>query len=100
MPNVAKRLARAALTTSSVTQYTVPAATTAIVTNIVITNTTSAAITATVRFAGTDVISAASVAANGIFALDLKQVLSTTETITALASAAGLNLFISGLEVS
>lgn len=100
MPNLAKRLARGALTASEVTQYTVPASTTTVVTNIVITNTTAAAITATVRLATVDVISAATVVANGILALDLKQVLNATETITALASTTGLRLHVSGMEIS
>lgn len=100
MPNIAKKLARGSLTTSAVTQYTVPASTTAVVTNIVVTNTTAAAVTATITLAGVDVLSGASVSANGILAIDLKQVLNATETITALASAVGLRLHISGMEIS
>ncbi len=100
MANIVKKLARGAITASEVTQYTVPSATTTVVTNIVITNTTAAAVTATVRLAGVDVISAAAVAANGILAIDLKQVLDATETITALASTTGLRLHISGMEIS
>jgi hypothetical protein len=100
MPNIVKKLARGPITTSEVTQYTTPAATTAVVTNIVITNTTAAAITATVRLASVDVVSAAAISANGILAIDLKQVLDATETISALASAAGLRLHISGMEIS
>jgi hypothetical protein len=85
MPNLAKKLARGSITASEVTQYTVPASTTTVVTNIVITNTTAAAITATVKLAGVDVLSAAPVNASGLLAIDLKQVLNATETITAIA---------------
>jgi hypothetical protein len=100
MANTVKKLARGAITASEVTQYTVPASTTAVVTNIVITNTTAAAITATVKLATVDLISSATVAANGILAVDLKQVLNTTETITAQASTTGLRLHISGMEIA
>jgi hypothetical protein len=100
MPNIVKKLARGVITASEVTQYTVPSATTAVVTNIVITNTTAAAITATVKFATVDVLSSATVSANGVLALDIKQVLNATETITAIASTTGLRLHISGMEIS
>jgi hypothetical protein len=100
MANTVKKLARGAITASEVTQYTVPAATTTVVTNIVITNTTAAAITATVKFATVDVLSAATISANGVLALDLKQVLNATETITAIASTTGLRLHISGMEIA
>jgi len=100
MPNVVKRLARASLTTSSATVYTVPASTTAVVTNIVLTNTSSTVLTGTVRLAGVDILSAVTVPANGIFAFDLKQVMDAAETVTALSSGTGLRLHISGLEIS
>ena len=100
MANLAKKLARVALTATSATPYTVPASTTTVVTNIVITNTTAAAVTATVKLATVDIISGATVSANGILALDLKQVLNATETIQAVASATGLNLHISGMEIA
>jgi hypothetical protein len=100
MANLAKKLARGSLTASEVTQYTVPASTTTVVTNIVITNTTAAAISATVKLASVDVISAAPVNANGILAIDLKQVLNATETISALASTTGLRLHVSGMEIA
>lgn len=100
MPNIVKKLARGSLTTSEATLYTTPASTNAVVTNIVVTNTTSSSITATVKLATVDVLSATAVAANGLLALDVKQVLDAAETITALASAAGLRIHISGMEIS
>jgi hypothetical protein len=50
--------------------------------------------------ADVDVISAAAVTANGILAIDLKQVLDATETISALASTTGLRLHVSGMEIA
>lgn len=100
MANTVKKLARGPITASEVTQYTVPGSTTAVVTNIVITNTTAAAVTATVKFATVEVLAGATISANGVLALDLKQVLNDAETITAQASATGLRLHISGMEIA
>jgi len=100
MPNTATRYARAALTTTSATLYTVPAATTALVTEIVLSNTTAIDINVTITFAGVALLTAAPVPANGILTLGLKQVVSTTEVIAGVASAAGLNVFISGVNVT
>jgi hypothetical protein len=46
------------------------------------------------------VLSAVTVPANGIFALDIKQVLDASETVNAVGSAAGLKLHISGMEIN
>ena len=100
MPNTATRYARAALTTTSATLYTVPAGATALVTEIILSNTTAIDITATITLSGVALFTAAPVPANGILTLGLKQVVSTTEIIAGFASAAGLNVFISGVNVT
>lgn len=100
MANTVKKLYRGALTTSAVDVYTTPAATTAVVTNIVLTNTTSSVLTATVKLSTVELLSAVTVPANGIFSFDLKQVLNTTETINALASATGVRIHVSGMEIA
>jgi hypothetical protein len=100
MATVTKALARGAFATSSATLYTVPSSTTAVVTNIVITNTASSAGTFTLGLNGTSLATTVSVAANSITAIDLKQVLSATNTITGLASAVTINYHISGVEIS
>lgn len=100
MANTATRYAKAALTTGSVTLYTVPAATTSIVTEIVLTNTTATDRTVTLTFGGTAILSAIPVPANGIASFGMKQVLLTTEIIAGLADAAGVNIFISGVNVT
>lgn len=100
MPNIAKKLVRANAPTSETALYTTPASTTAVVTNIVVSNTTAAAVAITIKLAGTEVLAGTSVSANGILALDLKQVINATETIQVTAGAAGLRVHISGMEVS
>jgi hypothetical protein len=101
MANNVKKIARGAvLTTPDSVVYTVPGSGQAVVTNIVLTNTTGAAITSTVKLATVEVLAGISIAANGVFAFDLRQVLDANETITASASATGLKLHISGMEVT
>lgn len=100
MPNIVKRLARTALTTSEATLYTTPASTNAVVTNIVLTNTTVTSASVTIKFGTIEVLSNVSVSANGALAIDIRQVLEATEIITGVASAAGIKCHISGMEVS
>jgi hypothetical protein len=100
MANSVKKLARGSVLTSDTTVYTAPGSGQAVVTNIVLTNTTGAAITATVKLATVEVLAAVSIAANGVFAFDLRQVLDASEVISASASATGLKLHISGMEVT
>jgi hypothetical protein len=100
MATTTKALARGAFATSSATLYTVPSATTTVVSNIVITNTAASAGTFTLALNGVAMASAVSVAANSITTIDLKQVLSATNTITGFASATTVNFHISGVEIS
>jgi len=100
-----KNLARtaASLTTTTVL-YTVPASTTTVVTNIAVTNTASSAGTFTLGMgpSGSQVAlhTATSIAANTTVYIDLKQVLSATNTITGGASATSVNFHISGVEIA
>jgi hypothetical protein len=100
MPNTIKKLARGSVATTEATVYTTPGSGQAVVTNVVLTNTTGAAITATVKLSTVEVVAGVSIAANGVFAFDLRQVLDSSETIAASASAVGLRLHISGMEVT
>jgi hypothetical protein len=100
MPTTTKALARAAFATSSATLYTVPASTTTVVSNIIITNTAASAGTFTLALNGVALASTVSVGANSITAIDLKQVLATTNTITGFASATTINYHISGVEIA
>jgi hypothetical protein len=101
MPNTPKTLFRgAATTTVGTTLYTVPSATTTVVTSIVVTNTTSSDGTFTMGLAGTNFATTVTVAAFDSTVIDIKQVLTATQTITGGASATTINFHISGVEIS
>ena len=94
-----KTLFRGAAATGSTTLYTVPASTTAVVTNIIVTNTAGSSGTFTLNLAGTALFTTTTLAANTTAMFDIKQVLTTTQTITGLASATSINFHISGVEI-
>ena len=101
MPTITKALFRgAATTTLTTTLYTVPSATTAVVSNIVVTNTAASAATFDLALNGVKLADGVSIAADSIFALDLKQVIDATQTIQGGASATTVNFHISGVEIS
>ena len=102
MANTAKALYRGAATTNTGTVlYTVPASTTAVITNIVVVNTnTSAAATYTLALDGVSLFPGTTIPAGGIVTVDVKQVLTTTKTITGGASATTVNFHISGMEIA
>ena len=101
MATVTKALFRgAATTTLTTTLYTVPAATTTVVSNIVVVNTAATAATFDLSLNGVKLADTVSIAADSIFALDLKQVINATQTIQGGASATTVNFHISGVEIS
>lgn len=101
MATTSKALFRgAATTTLTTTLYTVPSATTTVVTNIVVTNTASSAATFDLSLNGTKLADETSIAADSIVVIDLKQVISATQTIQGGASAATVNFHISGVEIA
>ena len=100
MANTAKQLARAAASLTSATLYTVPASTTTVVTNIAVTNTAASSATFTLGLNGVSLFTTSAIAANSTAFIDLKQVLSATQTITGLASAVTVNFHISGVEIA
>ena len=100
MATTSKTLFRGAATTNTATVlYTVPSATTAVVTNIIVTNTAASAGTFTLGLGGTNLATTVSVGANDSTVLDMKQVLTATQTITGGASATTINFHISGVEI-
>ena len=101
MPNTAKALFRgAATTTLTTTLYTVPASTSTVITNIVVTNTAASSGTFDLSFNGTKFADTVTIAADSIAVFDIKQVISTTQTIQGGASATTINFHISGVEIS
>jgi hypothetical protein len=101
MATTTKALFRgAATTTLTTTLYTAPAGTTAVITNIVVTNTAATAATFDLALNGTKLADTVAIAADTIVVLDLKQVISATQTIQGGASATTVNFHISGVEIS
>jgi hypothetical protein len=101
MATVTKALFRgAATTTLTTTLYTVPASTTTVVSNIIVTNTAATAATFDLSLNGVKLADTVAIAADTIFALDLKQVINATQTIQGGASATTVNFHISGVEIS
>ncbi len=89
---------RGAASTSNTTLYTAPS--TAVVTNIVVTNTAGTSATFTLNLNGTALLSGVTLPANGVSAIDIKQVLAATNTISGSASATSVNFHISGVEIA
>lgn len=100
MAVISKALARTAAATSSTTLYTVPASTTTVVTNIAVCNNAATAATFTILLDDVELQKDSAIAANSTAYIDLKQVLATTKTIKALASAVTVDFHISGVEIS
>lgn len=80
--------------------YTVPSLTTSIVTNVVVTNMSSLSATWSMELDGVAIAKDTICDANSTLVIDLKQVLSTTKTITGSASSQSINFHISGIEVT
>jgi hypothetical protein len=106
MADTAKRLSGPTLlTTSAVTQYTVPALTTTIVRHIHAQNGSASAVTLTISIgadaAGTRIYDAISIPANGSLDWSGFMVLAAAETIQAKASAGtAIVLSMSGVETT
>ena len=101
MATITKTMARGAATTNTgTTLYTVPASTTAVVTNIIVANTAGSSATFTLALDGVALFTTVTIAANTTVAIDLKQNLTTTKTITGGASAVTVSFHISGVEIS
>jgi hypothetical protein len=100
MAVISKVLSRTAAATTSTTLYTTTAGSTAVVTNILATNTASSAGTFTINFNSVAAFSGVNINGNETVSIDLKQVLSSGQTITGLASTTAINFHVSGVEVA
>lgn len=89
-------LFRGAAATSTTTLYTTISGESKGVANIAITNTATSAATATINLGSAAVVSGISIPANSTQLIDLAQVVSNGETITASASTTGVNFHIAG----
>ena len=97
-----KKLARASLTTTLDTYYTVPGATTTIVTVITLSNSnTSTARTVSVKIGGKFILASYLLATTETLSLSDPHVLATTETIQAQQDVGtDVDLNISGVEIT
>jgi hypothetical protein len=99
MATTSKTLFRGAASGTSTTLYTTPASTVTVVTSIIVTNTTSAQETFTLSLGGTVLAQDVLVASYDSLVIDVKQVLTATQTITGLASSTGVNFHLAGVEI-
>lgn len=95
-----RRFAAKELATARETLYTVPAGSTAVIRHVSFVNTTGSQITVQLWLGGLTVEPSLAVPASTSRAQDAVWVLPATEAIEAVASAAGLNCFIYGVEES
>lgn len=101
MATTTKALFRgAATTTLTTTLYTVPSSTTTVISNIVVVNTSTTAGTFDLSLNGVKLADTVAIAADSIFALDLKQVINASQTILGGASTTAINFHISGVEIN
>jgi hypothetical protein len=101
MATVSKTLFRgAATTTTTTTLYTVPSSTTTVVTNIVVVNTSNTSRTFTFSLADVKLAETVTIGAFDSTVLDIKQVLSATQTIKGGASTTDVTFHIGGVEIS
>lgn len=89
-------LFRGAAATSTTTLYTTISGESKGVANIAITNTATSTATTTINFGSVSVISGISIPANSTQLIDLQQVITNGETITASASTTAVNIHIAG----
>jgi hypothetical protein len=82
------------------TVYTVPTKTKTIVTNIVVTNSGTTAATVLLQIGGYAIVPNTPVPANGIFTLDVTQVIEETNTVKVQASSTTCAVHVSGVEVA
>jgi len=100
MANTFKVLARGQNITTASAVYTVPASTTTLVNNILIANTTASAQSYDIAFNDVNAAIGVNVPANDTAVLDIKQVLTTTQTIKLHGSSASVAFHVSGLEIT
>ena len=100
MAVISKVLSRTAAATTNTTLYTTPAGSTAVVTNILATNTSANVGTFTINFNSVAAFSSVTLDAYSTASIDLKQVITASQTITGSASTTAINFHISGVEVA
>lgn len=80
--------------------YSVPSSTSTVITNIIISNTTTAPLRATLKVGGVSVLGSTEIIENTSLFADLKQVMNEFDAIEISANGAGLEIHVSGVEIS
>ncbi|WJN62644.1 hypothetical protein [Streptomyces phage phiScoe10] len=101
MANTPKKLFRGVASTSLTGVYTVPANTNTIVTNILVANVNTTPASILIKMGAITVIPNTPVPANGIFTLDMAQVMDIAgQAIEVQGSSTGIAVHICGVEVT
>ncbi|WJN62565.1 hypothetical protein [Streptomyces phage phiScoe1] len=100
MANTPKRLSRGNTSTTLTNVYSVPTGATTIVTNIVVANSGTSAATVLIQLNGLAIVPNVSVPGNGLFTLDISQVMDAGNTVHVQGSSTTCTYFISGVEVT
>lgn len=89
MATVDTRICKGTLTDANATLYTSPAGTKTLLKSLIICNTSAAAVTVTIKLAGTEILAGESIDANSHIALSIvDQLIEATELIEGSASTA------------
>lgn len=95
-----KILFRGAVPQTNTSVYSVPSSTSCVITNIVIANTTGVKVRASVSVGGFAILGDTEIVDNTSLFADLKQVMNEFDAIEISANGAGLEIHISGVEIS
>jgi hypothetical protein len=91
---------RGAASTTSTTLYTTPGATTSIVTELFLANSTSLQQNLTISLNGTPILPNIIIAAGAVLDFQIKQPLSSGQTISGFATSTGVIFHIAGVQVA
>lgn len=95
-----KVLFRGAVPQTNTSVYSVPSSTSCVVTNIVVANTTGVNVRAVVKIGGFSILGETEIVENTSLFADLKQVMDEFDAIEISANGSGLEIHISGVEIS
>lgn len=80
--------------------YSVPSSTSTVITNIIISNTTGSPLRATLKIGGVSALGSTEIIENTSLFADLKQVMNEFDAIEISANGTGLEIHVSGVEIS
>ncbi|AWY07586.1 hypothetical protein SEA_YOSIF_22 [Streptomyces phage Yosif] len=99
MAPVPKRFFRGSAPTTQTAVYVVPTGAQGIITNIVVTNSATTAASILIRIGAIAIVPNTPIPANGVFTLDISQVMQEGTMVDVQGSSTALGVHISGVEV-